>query len=301
MIKIILISSRRDFCLSHDQLKIKMVVVSGRRGWCGLFWDPCLVVELAGAQLLSLLLLLLATEALQWFCASAALVSSSFLAVLVWNWKVAQPVFSQFQRSFTGTHGLREAGELSSAARPCRAPAWCSLTAGVCHWLAGFGVGLDLPSFTFKQVWQVWLLLPVAKSSACRAPAEQTGTDVCFNRYQELQETQQTAFCVYTHGRFKACVFCWTFCKKQQQLAASLVPRTVRWKSVEIVEMTQYQSGSCSAVTLMCRCLPDNLGRQGCRFSSVFFERVVFLKAVHRIVSEAACSQQPEPIYLLSA
>lgn len=69
-------------------------------------------------------------------------------------------------------HGLHAARELSSAVRPCQAPAWCSLQLVSAIDLAGFRVGLVLPKFTFKQVWQVWLFIPVAKSSACQASAK---------------------------------------------------------------------------------------------------------------------------------
>lgn len=149
----------------------KLVVVAGKQMvGVSCFWDLYLVAELCKRLVtFSAAYAPCHKSSAVEFRASAALVFSIFLALLVWNCKVTHPVvFSGYRWSFTSMHDLHAARELSFAARPwisCQAPACCSLQLVSGIDLAGFRVGLVLPKFTFKQVWQVWLLIPVAKSS----------------------------------------------------------------------------------------------------------------------------------------
>ena len=137
MIKIILISLKRDFYLSRDQLKKKWWWWRLENRW--LAW---LVSEICfGSWTLQIVTFCAAYAPCQKgsvvdFCASAASAFSIFLAVLAWNCKVTQPVFFASCRwSFTGVRGLPAAGELSPAVRPwipCWAPAhgWSLLWPG---------------------------------------------------------------------------------------------------------------------------------------------------------------------------
>lgn len=116
MMKIILIS-----------LKIwnrrKLVAVAGKQmAGVACFWELYLVAELCKRWVtFSAVYTPCRKGSAVEFCTSAALVFSIFVAVLVQNCKVMQPVFfSSYRWSFTGMHALHAA---SCAVQPCQAPA----------------------------------------------------------------------------------------------------------------------------------------------------------------------------------
>lgn len=117
----------------------KLVVVAGRQmAGVACFWDLYSEVELCKR------LVTFSAAYGPWhkgsaveFCTSAASVFSIFLAVLVWNCKVPQPVFFSGRRwIFTGTRGLHAEGAefCCEALNIVPGASLMQLTAGLCRW-----------------------------------------------------------------------------------------------------------------------------------------------------------------------
>lgn len=153
----------------------KSVVVAGEQmAAVACFWDLYLVAELC--------------RRLVTFAATYNPCHKGSVAVLCLSFNIQHFPSCVAMELQGNTTCFPAAGEVLQARMVCMQPkSWVLLWDLECHArlqpdaahsfvsaidLAGFRLGWVLSKFTFKQVWQVWLLIPVAKSSAFQAPTK---------------------------------------------------------------------------------------------------------------------------------